>query len=85
MKYVSAAEMMQTLIFVTFNGNTSRNMMIPTAHTSSVELEVSIFYCSFEQFKYSMDNILTNNFAWDCFDAILVFKPFLIVKSNKVF
>ena len=43
MKYVSGAEMMQTLIFVTFNGNTSREMMILTPHICSVELEVSIF------------------------------------------
>ena len=85
MKYVSGAEMMQTLIFVTFNGNTSREMMIPTAHTCSVELEVSRFYFSFEQFKDSMDNILRNNFAWDRFDAIWVFKTFLILKSNKMF
>ena len=70
MKYVSGAEMMQTPIFVTFNGNTSHEIMIPTAHTCSVEIEISRFSFSFEQFKDSMDNILRNNFAWDHFDAI---------------
>ena len=70
LKSVSGAETMQTLIFVIFNGNTSSEMMIPTAHTCSVELEVSRFCFSFEQFKDSIDNILRNNFSWDRFDAI---------------
>ena len=70
MKYISGAEILQPLVFVSFNGVTASEMMIPVDHTCSIELEVSRFSMSFEQFKLCLDGVLNNSNAWNHFDII---------------
>ena len=70
MRYVSGSDIIQNKIYISFNGITNLEEMIPKAHACGVDMEVSRFLHSFEQLKLYMDNIFASPAASEGFHVL---------------
>lgn len=70
LKFVSGTELICSKIFVTFNGMTCKELMIPKASTCGVALEISRYFISQKQLENILVNVLNNRSLWNRYDNI---------------